>query len=148
MGDRRYPTQPVVAVGAVIVRGDRVLLARRGKEPASGLWTFPGGGLELGETVREGARREVKEECDLDVELGEMLGVFDRVRRDDDGRVLYHYVIVDFAARSVRGEPVAGDDCAEVKWVQVDEIEEPLLRDLARQAIASFRTSVAGVTGS
>lgn len=137
--ERRYPTQPIVAVGAVVVRGEQVLLAQRGQEPGLGRWTLPGGALELGETVREALARELREECGIQVEIGELLGVFDRVLKDQEGRVAYHYVIIDFAARWKAGEPRPGSDIAQLKWVRAEEIEEPLLAELARKAIAQFR---------
>jgi ADP-ribose pyrophosphatase YjhB (NUDIX family) len=134
---REYPSVPRVAVGAMIARGDRVLLVRRGREPAKGIWTVPGGGVELGETVEEAVRREIREETGLEITLHGILGVFDRVQRTEDGRVRYHYVIIDFAARSDTGEPTPGDDVDAAAWRRPDEIEDPLLRDLAERAIAA-----------
>lgn len=133
---REYPTQPVVAVGGVVVRDGCVLLVERGQAPAQGRWTLPGGVLELGEALRDGVRRELREECAIEVEVGELLGVFDRVLRDDAGRVLYHYVILDYAARWLSGEPRAGSDAARLRWVPLDEVDDPVLADLARRAAA------------
>lgn len=131
---REYPTQPVVAVGGVVVRDGCVLLVERGQAPARGRWTLPGGVLELGEALREGVQRELREECGIEVEVGELLGAFDRVLRDDAGRVVYHYVILDYAARWLAGEPRAGSDAARLRWVPLDEVEDPVLADLARRA--------------
>src|SRR5437016_12605482 len=90
---REYPDRPLVGVGAVIVRDSCVLLIRRGHAPLLGEWSLPGGAVECGETLREAAAREVREETGLNVEVGDMLGVYERVTRSDDGRVRYHYVL-------------------------------------------------------
>jgi 8-oxo-dGTP diphosphatase len=113
---REYPEFPFLGVGAVIVKYGRVLLIRRGQAPLLGEWSLPGGVLECGETLREAVAREVREETGLIVETGEMLGVFERVVRDDDGRVRYHYVLIEFLCRVVSGELVAGSDAADVRW--------------------------------
>lgn len=119
---REYPDAPVVSVGAVVLHEGRVLLVRRGSHPSRGQWSFPGGVVELGETCRDAVRREVAEETGLDVEVVGVVDVVDRVVRDPDGRVRYHYVIVDYLARPVGGGVVsAGDDADEVAWVPVSE---------------------------
>jgi 8-oxo-dGTP diphosphatase len=123
---REYPESPLVGVGAVIVEhhGDdhRVLLIRRGQPPLLGEWSLPGGVLECGETLREAAAREAHEETGLVVETGEMLGVYERVIRDDEKRVRYHYVLVDFLCRAIGGDLKAGSDAADVRWFTRDEI--------------------------
>ncbi|MGA9800415.1 MAG: NUDIX domain-containing protein, partial [Terriglobales bacterium] len=101
---REYPESPLVGVGAIIIDQGRVLLVKRGHPPLAGEWSIPGGVLELGETLREAAIREAREETCLGVETADLLGVYDRVLRDDDGRTLYHFVLVDFLCRRVRGE--------------------------------------------
>ncbi|MGQ9525290.1 MAG: NUDIX hydrolase [Armatimonadota bacterium] len=122
---REYPDAPVVSVGAVVLHKGSVLLVRRGGSPGRGLWSFPGGVVELGETCREALRREVLEETGLDVEVLEVVDVVDRVVRGGDGRVRYHYVIVDYLARPAGGcEVLPGDDAEEVRWVPVDEAEQ------------------------
>ena len=113
---REFPETPLVGVGAVIVQDDRVLLIRRGQAPLLGEWSLPGGVLECGETLREAVVREVREETGLEVETGEMLGVYERVIRSEDGRVRYHYVLIDFLCRPVAGHPKAGTDAADVRW--------------------------------
>jgi 8-oxo-dGTP diphosphatase len=113
---REYPDSPLVGVGAIIIENGRVLLVKRGHPPLAGEWSIPGGVLELGETLREAAVREALEETCLSVEPAELLGVFDRVLRDDSGRTLYHYVLVDFLCRRVAGEAHAADDADEVGW--------------------------------
>jgi len=120
---REYPAHPVVGVGAVVVRDGRALLVRRAHEPRKGEWSLPGGLLDLGEALVDAARREVKEETGLDVEVGPMIETFDRVHRDGEGRIRYHFVIVDFVCRANAGEAVAGSDAEAVAWVTADEID-------------------------
>lgn len=119
---REYPESPLVGVGAIIIDQGRVLLVKRGHPPLAGEWSIPGGVLELGETLREAAIREAREETCLGVETADLLGVYDRVLRDDDGRTLYHFVLVDFLCRRVRGEAHAADDADEVRWFSSEEI--------------------------
>lgn len=114
---RRYPARPLVGVGVVVWRDDKVLLVRRGKPPGEGNWSLPGGLQETGETVVEAARREVFEETSLAVEVLGLVDVVDSIRRDGDGRVEYHYTLVDLVAEWRSGEAVAGGDAAAVAWV-------------------------------
>ena len=107
---REYPDSPLVGVGAVIIEEGRVLLVKRGHPPLAGEWSIPGGVLELGETLRQAAAREAQEETCLTVDPTELLGVYDRVLRDDDGHILYHYVLVDFLCRRVAGDSRAAGD--------------------------------------
>ncbi|MFZ3264888.1 MAG: NUDIX hydrolase [Terriglobales bacterium] len=122
---REYPEYPLIGVGAVIVADGRALLIRRGQAPLLGEWSLPGGVLECGETLREAAIREAREETGLVVEVGEMLGVYERIIRSDDGRVRYHYVLIDFLCRAVAGELKAASDAAEVGWFS--RVELPAL---------------------
>ena len=119
---REYPESPLVGVGAVIVDDHRVLLIRRGQPPLLGEWSLPGGVLECGETLREAVVREAREETGLVVETAEMLGVYERVIRDDEGRVRYHYVLIDFLCRPLGGDLKAGSDAADVRWFTRDEL--------------------------
>ena len=114
---REYPDAPVAGVGGVVIRDGEVLLVRRAYPPRAGEWSLPGGRLELGESLVEGVRREVLEETGIEVDVGAVVEVFDRVHRDADGRVRYHFVIVDFLGRPVGGVLVAGDDAADARWV-------------------------------
>src|SRR5271167_3325017 len=114
---RDYPERPIIGVGAVIIQGDRALLVRRATEPLRGEWSVPGGVLELGEKLRDGAAREALEETGLRVEVGEVLDVIDSIFPDPDGRTQYHYVLIDFLCHIISGNAVAGDDVSEVKWV-------------------------------
>ena len=121
---REYPAQPAVGVGAVIVRDGRALIVRRAHEPRKGEWSLPGGLLHLGESLADAVRREVREETGLDVELGPIIETFDRIHRDDGGRIRYHFVIIDFVCWSPSGEAVAGSDAEAVAWVTAEQIDE------------------------
>jgi 8-oxo-dGTP diphosphatase len=118
---REFPESPLVGVGAVIVEQGRVLLVKRARPPLQAQWSIPGGALEVGELVREAVVREAREETGLIVEPGELLGVYDRVVRDAQQRVQYHYVLIDFLCRRVAGALAAGDDAAEVRWFTQEE---------------------------
>jgi ADP-ribose pyrophosphatase YjhB (NUDIX family) len=134
---REYPESPLVGVGTVIVDHpldqnrdeNRVLLIRRGQSPLLGEWSLPGGVLECGETLREAVIREAREETGLVVETGEMLGVYESVIRGDEGRVRYHYVLIDFLCRPVGGDLKAGSDAADVRWFTRDELPALNLAD-------------------
>src|SRR5208283_2052853 len=98
---RKYPEHPLVGVGAIIIENSRVVLVKRAHPPLQAQWSIPGGVLEIGELVRDAAVREAREETGLTVEPGELLGVFDRVLRDPEQRVQYHYVLIDFLCRRI-----------------------------------------------
>ena len=116
--NRRYPKRPLVGVGAILIRGDRILMAQRGKTPLKGWWSLPGGALETGELLVDGMRREVREETGLEVKPVRMFQIFERIMRDSAGAVEYHYVLVDYLCRVVGGTLRAGDDVAHVEWVR------------------------------
>ncbi len=122
MANREYPDSPRVGVGAVVLREGRVLLVRRGVAPACGLWAIPGGGLELGESLRAAAEREIHEETGIVIRAGEPVFTCDVCERDDDGRVRFHYVIVDLAAEYVSGEVKGADDALDARWVSPNEL--------------------------
>jgi ADP-ribose pyrophosphatase YjhB (NUDIX family) len=119
---REFPEVPLVGVGAIIIEDSRVLLVKRAHPPLQAQWSVPGGVLEVGELVREAAIREAREETGLIVEPGELLGVYDRVLRNPEQRVQYHYVLIDFLCRRVGGELEAADDAAEVRWFTREEL--------------------------
>ena len=121
---RRYPDRPIVGVLAVVVRGDRVLVVRRANPPMPGRWGFPGGVLELGETVAQGAMRELAEETGVEAEAGGPLTVIDTIDRDEEGRVRYHYTLVAMIGHWQSGEGVAAADADEVAWLTRAEIIE------------------------
>lgn len=136
---RRYPSRPVVGVGAVVWRGDEVLLARRGNPPKQGTWTLPGGGQHVGETVAETAVREIREETGLEITVTDVVAVVDLIERDNAGGVRYHYTVVDLLAEWVSGEAVAGDDVDAVAWVHPDRLDGYDLSGEALRVIALAR---------
>jgi len=121
---REYPEHPVVGVGAVVVRDGKALIVKRAHEPRKGEWSLPGGLLELGESLQDAVRREIKEETSLDIEVGPLIETFDRVHRDDHGKIRYHFVIVDYVCWPNGGEAVPGSDAEGVAWVSADEIDD------------------------
>ncbi len=132
---RDYPEHPIVGVGAVILDGDRALLVRRNTEPLKGEWSVPGGVLELGEKLRDGAAREALEETGLRVEVGEVLDVFDSIFPDAEGRTQYHYVLIDFLCRPLSGEAAPGSDVSEVQWVTAADLDRLHLRSSVAQVV-------------
>lgn len=122
MSNREYPDHPRVGVGAVVLREGRILLVRRGAAPARELWAIPGGGLRLGETLQEGAEREILEETGIVIRAGAPVFTCDSFERDGEGRFRFHYVIVDMAADYVSGEVKAADDALEARWISPAEI--------------------------
>ena len=121
---RRYPSQPVVGVGAIITNRDSVLLVRRGREPQKGIWSIPGGVLQLGETLEEGIRREVREEAGLDVRVVERIEVVERILPDATGKLEYHYILIDYLCEPTGGALQAADDAAEAAWVDRGDLDE------------------------
>ncbi len=119
---REYPVRPICGVGAFVRKGDAILLIRRGKPPRLNEWSIPGGAVESGETWREAARREVREECGIEIAIGDVLDAINIVERDPDGRVRYDYAIVDFMATYLRGDLRASSDAADVRWITQDEL--------------------------
>lgn len=119
---RRHPVRPVVAVGAVILDDDRVLLVKRGQEPLKGAWSLPGGVVELGETLDAALAREVHEETGLRVDVGQVIEVLDRVQLDADGRVEFHFVIIDYRCYARTDQLAHGSDADEVRWVNIADL--------------------------
>jgi 8-oxo-dGTP diphosphatase len=131
---RKYPERPIVGVGAVIVDGERVLLVKRAHEPLKGQWSLPGGAVDVGESLEAGLVREVREETCLDVTVGPVVEVLDRISRDANGRVEYHFVIVDYLCRVAGGTATCGSDAQDIEWARRD--------DLARYRLTSAATAV------
>jgi len=119
---RSYPTRPYLAVSAAIFRDGRVLIVRRARPPAHGLYTLPGGGVELGETLEQAVIREVREETALEIEPIALAGYRQAIARDGDGRIERHFVILPFAARWIAGEVLLNDELAEAHWLEPAEL--------------------------
>jgi ADP-ribose pyrophosphatase YjhB (NUDIX family) len=120
---REYPKRPIVGVGAVVLRDGKILLARRGNPPMPGVWSLPGGAQKIGETVFDAARREVAEETGLEIEVLGVVDIADSIHRDSEGRVQYHYTLIDVFAEAAPGAANASDDAAEVGWFSLEELE-------------------------
>src|SRR5262249_31012958 len=136
---REYPERPVVGVGAVILDGERVLLVRRGNEPLKGQWSLPGGGVETGETLEAAVAREVLEETGLVVEVGPMIDVLDRIRLDADGRVRYHYVLIDYVCRPTGGTLCCASDAVDATWAALADLPRFALADATLKMIEKAR---------
>lgn len=119
-----YPAAPRVGVGAITVRDGKVLLVKRGVEPSRGLWAIPGGTLKLGETMQECAAREILEETGVTIDVGECVYVFDFIERDDQGKIKFHFAIVDYRGDYVAGEPRGADDALEARWLSPEELRK------------------------
>ena len=135
-------TGPVVGVGAVIVKDGKAVIIKRANEPYKGQWSIPGGRVELGEALRDAVRREMREETGLDVRVGPMIDVFERIQHDEQssGAVRYHFVIIDYLCSCAGGDLCAGDDAADAKWVTSEELER---YDIRQTAVAVIRKGLA-----
>lgn len=121
--NRLYPEQPLIGVGAVIICNGKILLEKRKGEPGRGKWTIPGGLVELGEGTEQTVIREIKEETNLEVEKPELIDVVDNITMDENGKIKYHFVIVDYFVKLKGGRLKAADDAAELRWVTFDDVE-------------------------
>jgi 8-oxo-dGTP diphosphatase len=143
---REHPERPIVGVSAVVFYEQSVLLARRNQNPGRGQWSLPGGVVELGETLLEALSRELREEVSITIEVGGLVGVFDRVIRDSNNRIHYHYVIVDYWGWVASGHPEPGSDISEVRFVAIEDIEtcgiDPELRETILKAIEMRNTEL------
>ena len=130
-----YPDTPRVAVGAIVFKNGHVLLVRRGQAPAEGLWAIPGGSVKLGETLQTAAEREIHEETGLRIHAREPVYTFESIVRDDDGRIRFHYVIIDLVADYIEGEPHPGDDALEARWFSPQEVQKTDVSKTTRQLL-------------
>jgi 8-oxo-dGTP diphosphatase len=132
---RQYPERPVIGVGAVIVRAGQVVIVKRRYEPLAGRWSLPGGTLELGETLEAGVMREMREETGLEVDVGPVIEVFDRIMLDEQQRIRYHFVLVDYLCWPVGGKLCAGSDVAEAIFADPEQLDPYDLTEKARGVI-------------
>ena len=121
--NNNYPDRPRVAVGAIVFKGNEVLLVRRANPPSPDVWAIPGGNVQLGESLQQAAEREILEETAIRIHAGAPVFTFDFIERDNAGRVKFHYVIVDLMAEYLDGEPQPGDDAADARWVSSEAIK-------------------------
>ena len=133
---REYPPAPLVAVAAVVVDGEgRILMVERGRPPSQGMWALPGGLLDLGEPVRAGVAREVQEETGAEIEIVDLVDLFEPIHRDATGRIRYHYVVIDFWAHYRGGDVAAADDVDDVAWVSVTELDDLPMEEETRRVV-------------
>lgn len=132
---RHYPDQPLAGVGAVIFRGEEVLLVRRGQEPALGSWSLPGGLVELGETLPGALSREIAEETGLTVHILGVTAVLERIFPDDAGKIAYHYVLIDYLCDYLAGEPRPGSDITAAQFVAMPDLDRFVLPRLTLEVI-------------
>ncbi|MFC1920752.1 NUDIX hydrolase [Chloroflexota bacterium] len=130
---REYPEYPIPSVGVCVFKGDKVLLIQRGNQPSKGKWSVPGGAIELGETIQETAKREIAEECGIDIEPGKILTVSNHIVPDEEGRTQFHYTVIYLLADYVNGEARPGSDAVDVRWTESSEMDSldmnPVVRD-------------------
>jgi 8-oxo-dGTP diphosphatase len=134
-GSREYPERPVVGVGGVVIARGRALLVRRGHPPLEGEWSIPGGKLEVGETLVDAVQRELAEETGIEVRVGDLIEVFERIFPDGEGPPKYHYVIVDYLCEVIGGAARAGSDVTDVAWVEESELGKYSLTPTATRVI-------------
>ena len=138
MTKREYPTQPLAAVGALIKKGDHILLVKRRYEPNQGKWSIPGGMIELGETVRDAVGREIEEEVGLKIEVEDIVDVVDNIIHDEKGNVRYHYIIIDFSATPISGELKGNTEVMDVKWFSSNDLRNLDITASTRKLLDKF----------
>ena len=146
---RRYPSRPILGVGAILLRRGRILLVQRGRPPLKGCWSLPGGALEVGERLADGVRREVLEETGLTVKPLKAFEVFERISPGERGRPEYHYVVVDYLCRVAGGVLRAGGDAAGAEWVRREDLGRRQITEGTLAVIRrAFREQARGKTGA
>ncbi|MFQ6052168.1 MAG: NUDIX hydrolase [Candidatus Hydrothermarchaeota archaeon] len=140
-----YPNMPVVGVGAVVVKNNKILLVKRGKDPRKGYWAIPGGVLELGETIEDAIKREVEEETNVKIEVVRLIDVLEDIILDHQGNVRFHYVLVDYLSKYKEGELRAGSDVLDAKWLRIDDLDKFKVAETTKEVIkkALYKTNIA-----
>lgn len=128
---------PQAGVGAIVFHQNRVLLVKRGQAPNAGQWAIPGGRIRLGETLQQAAEREILEETGVHIKAGEPVFAFDVIQQNEQADCQLHYVVVDLAAEYISGEPVAGDDAAEARWISAAELGSLQVNQITLQLLKS-----------
>ena len=136
---RRYPTQPLVGVGAIIIHQSKILIVKRANEPAKGLWSVPGGVVELGEYLHKAIKREVKEETGLEVGIERLIDAVDNIIYDEEGRIQYHYVLLDYLCQLRGGVLKAADDVYEIQWVPLRALQSLPITSSLNRVIAKIQ---------
>ena len=143
--EREYPSRPIASTAAYVFRDGKILLAKRGNQPGKGLWSVPGGAIELGETVHQAARREVREECNIEIQVEKLFNVVDVIMPGENERIKFHYVIIYLLARYLGGEPTPGSDALAVCWASYRELDNlnmiPVIRKNIKQAFDTAQES-------
>ncbi|MGQ9566166.1 MAG: NUDIX hydrolase [Candidatus Bathyarchaeales archaeon] len=132
---REYPTQPLVGIGAIILQDDKILMVKRASEPGKGKWSVPGGLVELGEKLEKTVIREVKEETNLDVTVVRLIDAVDNIVYDANGKLRFHFVILDFLTSLKGGNLQPSSDVVDTKWIRLDEAEDYDLTKTFREFI-------------
>jgi len=132
---REFPERPLIGVGGVVISKGRALLVRRGTPPLLDQWSIPGGALEIGETLMEAVRRELLEETGIEVSVGEIIEVFERIDMDASGKARHHYVVLDYLCEYKQGEARAGSDVTDVAWATEEELAKYSLSETATRVI-------------
>jgi len=130
-----YPERPIAGVGVVVFRNEEVLLVKRKKAPYKGQWSIPGGKQRLGETVTKAARRELMEETGVEVNELTLIDVIDIIVPDEEGKILYHYIVADYRAHWLSGECSPGDDAQDVQWFNLNKLGSISLLDKTKKII-------------
>jgi len=135
MSRRAYPPSPVIGVGASVYWGNKVLLIKRGKPPLKNTWSLPGGRVKTGESLKQALVREIKEECNIEIEVGNLIDIFEYIEKDNCGGVRYHYIVFDFKAFYKRGELLPLSDVVDAAWVPLKDLSNYQLSDKVLEVI-------------
>jgi len=135
---RQYPSQPLIGVGALIIHQSEILIVKRANEPAKGLWSVPGGVVELGEQLHEALKREVREETGLEVDVERLLDAVDNIVFDEEDRIRYHYVLLDYLCHLRGGVLIAADDVHEIQWVSLEALQSLPITPTLNRVIAKI----------